>query len=107
MADGKTPRVSSGSALNKTVYIARRLRRYTGEQPMVGVLLPPSVAGALTNYALMLMGRVPVNLNYTSSNETIASCAKQCGLDLVITSKAFIERFPNLTIPGQNSFSVS
>jgi acyl-[acyl-carrier-protein]-phospholipid O-acyltransferase/long-chain-fatty-acid--[acyl-carrier-protein] ligase len=68
---------------------------------MVGVLLPPSVGGALTNYALMLMGRVPVNLNYTSSNETIASCAQQCGLDVVITSKAFIERFPNMTIPGR------
>jgi len=59
------------------------------------------VGGALTNYALMLMGRVPVNLNYTSSNETIASCAKQCELDVVITSKAFIERFPNMTIPGR------
>lgn len=96
MADGKTPRVSFGSALNKTVYIAHRLRRHIGEQPMVGVLLPPSVGGALTNYALMLMGHVPVNLNYTSSNETIASCAQQCGIDLVITSKAFIERFPNI-----------
>ncbi len=101
MADGKTPRVSFGSALNKTVYIARRLRRHVGEQPMVGVLLPPSVGGALTNYALMLMGRVPVNLNYTSSNETIASCASQCSLDVVITSKAFIERFPNMTMPGR------
>ena len=101
MADGKTPRVSFGSALNKTVYIARRLQRHIGEQPMVGVLLPPSVGGALTNYALMLMGCVPVNLNYTSSNETLASCAEQCGLDVVITSKVFIERFPNMTIPGQ------
>lgn len=101
MADGKTPRVSFGSALNKTIYIARRLQRHIGEQPMVGVLLPPSVGGALTNYALMLMGRVPVNLNYTSSNETIASCAEQCGLDMVITSKAFIERFPNMAIPGR------
>ena len=101
MADGKTPGVSFGAALNKTVYIARRLRRHIGEQPMVGVLLPPSVGGALTNYALMLMGRVPVNLNYTSSNETIASCASQCNLDRVITSKAFLERFPDMTIPGQ------
>jgi acyl-[acyl-carrier-protein]-phospholipid O-acyltransferase/long-chain-fatty-acid--[acyl-carrier-protein] ligase len=100
MADGKTPRVSFGSALNKAVYIAHRLRHSIGEQPMVGVLLPPSVGGALTNYALMLMGRVPVNLNYTSSNETIASCAKQCELDVVITSKAFVERFPNMMIPG-------
>ena len=101
MADGKTPRVSFAAALNKTVYIARRLRRQIGEQPMVGMLLPPSVGGALTNYALMLMGRVPVNLNYTSSNEVIASCAGQCSIDVVITSKAFLERFPNMAIPGR------
>ncbi len=68
---------------------------------MVGMLLPPSVGGALTNYALMLMGRVPVNLNYTSSNEVIACCAQQCGIDVVITSKAFLERFPNMAIPGR------
>jgi acyl-[acyl-carrier-protein]-phospholipid O-acyltransferase/long-chain-fatty-acid--[acyl-carrier-protein] ligase len=101
MADGKTPRVSFGAALNKTVYIARRLRRHVGEQPMVGVLLPPSVGGALANYALMLMGRVPVNLNYTSSNETIASCAKQCDLEVVISSRAFLERLPNLEVPAR------
>ena len=68
---------------------------------MVGLLLPPSVGGALTNYALMLMGRVPVNLNYTSSNEVLASCAQQCGIDVVITAKAFVERFPNMVIPGR------
>ena len=101
MADGKTPKVSFGSALSKTVFIARRLHKQVGQQPMVGLLLPPSVGGALTNYALMLMGRVPVNLNYTSSNEGIASCAQQCGIDVVITSKAFLERFPNMTIPGR------
>ena len=101
MADGRTPKVSFGSALVKTVFIGRRLRRQIGEQPMIGLLLPPSVGGALTNYALMLMGRVPVNLNYTSSNEVMASCAQQCGIDVVITSKAFVERFPNMAIPGR------
>lgn len=101
MADGKTPRVSFGSALNKTAFIARRLKRQIGDEPMVGVLLPPSVGGALTNYALMLMGRVPVNLNYTSSSEVIASCAQQCDIDVVITSKAFLDRFPNLAVPGR------
>jgi len=101
MADGKTEPVSFGSALTKTVYVARRLRQQIGEQPMVGLLLPPSVGGALANYALMLMGRVPVNLNYTSSNEVIASCAGQCAIDVVITSKAFLERFPGMEIPGR------
>jgi len=35
------------------------------------------------------------------SRPLIASCAEQCGLDVVITSKAFLERFPNMTIPGR------
>jgi acyl-[acyl-carrier-protein]-phospholipid O-acyltransferase / long-chain-fatty-acid--[acyl-carrier-protein] ligase len=104
MADGKTPKVTFGSALTKSVYIARRLRNQIGEQEMVGLLLPPSVGGALTNFALALLGRVPVNLNYTASSEVIASCAKQCDLNVVITSKAFVERFPKLEIPGRTLF---
>jgi acyl-[acyl-carrier-protein]-phospholipid O-acyltransferase / long-chain-fatty-acid--[acyl-carrier-protein] ligase len=104
MADGKTPKVTFGSALTKTIYIARRLRKQIGERPMVGMLLPPSVGGALTNYALMLLGRVAVNLNYTSSSEVIGSSAQQCDLDVVITSKQFVERFPNLAITGRTVF---
>jgi acyl-[acyl-carrier-protein]-phospholipid O-acyltransferase/long-chain-fatty-acid--[acyl-carrier-protein] ligase len=104
MADAKTTKVTFASALTKTIYIARRLRAQVGQQQMVGMLLPPSVGGALSNYALMLLGRIPVNLNYTSSSETIASCAKQCGVDVTITSKAFVERFPNLEIPGRTLF---
>ena len=104
MADGRTPRVSFGAALNKTMFIAQRLKRQIGTQRMIGMLLPPSVGAALTNYALMLLGRVPVNLNYTSSSEILASCAEQCELDVVITSKAFVERFPNLAIPGRTLF---
>jgi acyl-[acyl-carrier-protein]-phospholipid O-acyltransferase / long-chain-fatty-acid--[acyl-carrier-protein] ligase len=71
---------------------------------MIGLLLPPSVGGALTNFALTLLGRVPVNLNYTSSSEAIASCGRQCELQVVITSRAFVERFPNLQIPGRTIF---
>ncbi len=104
MADGKTPNVRFFSALTKTIYIARRLRPAIGDRQMIGLLLPPSVGGALANYALTLLGRVPVNLNYTASSEVIASCAKQCDVDVVITSKAFVERFPKLEIPGRTLF---
>jgi len=104
MADGKTSKVRFFSALTKAIFIARRLRPAIGGQPMIGLLLPPSVGGALTNYALTLLGRVSVNLNYTASSEVIASCAKQCEVDVVITSKAFVERFPKLDIPGRTVF---
>ncbi len=92
MADGRTPKLTFGGALTRTVFLARRLRLHWGNQKMVGILLPPSVPGALVNLAALLMGKVPVNLNYTASSEVLASCAKQCGLETVITSKAFLER---------------
>jgi acyl-[acyl-carrier-protein]-phospholipid O-acyltransferase/long-chain-fatty-acid--[acyl-carrier-protein] ligase len=92
MADGRTPKLTFGSALTRTAFLARRLRPIWQDQKMVGILLPPSVPGALVNLAALLMGKVPVNLNYTASNEILASCAQQCGLKTVITSRAFLER---------------
>jgi len=92
MADGRTPKLRFGAALTRTVFLARRLRSVWHDQKMVGILLPPSVPGALVNLAALLMGKVPVNLNYTASNEVLASCAKQCDLQTVITSRAFLER---------------
>lgn len=100
MADGKTPKLSFLDTLIKTVFLARRLRPLWADQKMVGILLPPSIPGALVNWAALLLGKVPINLNYTTSNEALASCAKQCELKTVVTSKAFLEKVP-LTPPGQ------
>jgi len=92
MADGQTPKLTFFAVLARTLFLARRLRKTWQGQGMVGVLLPPSIPGALVNFAAMLMGKVPVNLNYTASNETLESCAKQCNLKTVITARAFLER---------------
>ncbi|MBI3896563.1 MAG: MFS transporter [Acidobacteria bacterium] len=100
MADGRVPWLRFGGALTKTVFLARRLRKVWQGQKMVGILLPPSVPGALVNFAAMLMGKVPINLNYTASNETIASCARQCNLETVVTAKAFLEKVP-IRVPGR------
>ena len=66
------------SVLVKSLFLARRLSKHWKDQPMLGLLLPPSIPGALVNYAALLMGKIPVNLNYASSNEALASCAEQC-----------------------------
>jgi acyl-[acyl-carrier-protein]-phospholipid O-acyltransferase/long-chain-fatty-acid--[acyl-carrier-protein] ligase len=99
MGDQRIPKMTYGAALMRSVFLARRLRPLIAGQEMVGVLLPPSVGGALTNYALMLMARVPVNLNYTVTDEIMASCARQCDLKTVITSRAFLEKV-KLTVPA-------
>src|SRR5882724_9077974 len=103
MADGQRPKLSWFSALVGAVVLARRLRRHWQGQEMVGVLLPPSVPGALVNFAAMLLGKVPVNLNYTVSNETLASCAQQCNLKTIVTARVFLEKV-KIQPPGEIIF---
>ena len=99
MGDNRRPRMKWASVLLASILLARRLRSVWAGQEMVGILLPPSIPGALVNFAAMLSGKIPVNLNYTASDETLASCAAQCNLQTVITTKLLLEKLP-LQVPG-------
>jgi acyl-[acyl-carrier-protein]-phospholipid O-acyltransferase/long-chain-fatty-acid--[acyl-carrier-protein] ligase len=103
MADAQTPKLNFGPALVKTIFLARRLKRVWAGQKMVGIFLPPSVPGALVNYAALLAGRVPVNLNYTVSESALASGIRQCELKTVITSRTFLEKV-KLAVPCETIF---
>lgn len=100
MSDASSGKLSFGSALTRSVFLARRLKKSWVGQGMVGIYLPPSVPGALVNYAALLSGKVPVNLNYTLSESGIASCVNQCGIKTVLTSRTFLEKI-KLTPPGK------
>ena len=103
MADAQRPRLRRIQALAGAIFLARRLRRQWQGQEMVGILLPPSIPGALVNHAAMLLGKVPVNLNYTAPAATLASCARQCRLTSVVTSRALLEKLP-LELPVPPAF---
>ncbi len=103
MADAQTKPVSFGGALTRSVLLARRLKKIWAGQEKVGLLLPPSVAGAVVNWAAMLCGKVPVNLNYTLSEESIESCVQQCDIKTVITSRVFLEKL-KMKPPGEAIF---
>jgi acyl-[acyl-carrier-protein]-phospholipid O-acyltransferase/long-chain-fatty-acid--[acyl-carrier-protein] ligase len=100
MGDKRRPRMKWGGALLSAIFLARRLRKTWEGQEMIGILLPPSVPGALVNFAAAVSGKIPVNLNYTASNEVLASCAEQCNLQTVITTKLLLEKIP-LKVPGR------
>jgi acyl-[acyl-carrier-protein]-phospholipid O-acyltransferase/long-chain-fatty-acid--[acyl-carrier-protein] ligase len=101
MGDARRPRVKWGGVLLSSINLARRLKKAAWQgQEMVGILLPPSVPGAYVNFAAALVGKIPVNLNYTSSNETLASCGAQCQLQTVITTQLLLDKLP-ITPPGR------
>ena len=64
------------------------------DETHVGILLPPSVASVVSNAALTLDRRVPVNLNYTVTSEVIDASMAQCGIRHVLTSRRFLDRVP-------------
>jgi acyl-[acyl-carrier-protein]-phospholipid O-acyltransferase/long-chain-fatty-acid--[acyl-carrier-protein] ligase len=103
MADSTGVRRSYLALLARSVLLARLLRERWKGQERVGLLLPPTVAGAAANIAALFAGRVPVNLNYTAPAEALRSAAAQCGIRTVLTSRAFLERVP-VTVPGEAIF---
>jgi acyl-[acyl-carrier-protein]-phospholipid O-acyltransferase/long-chain-fatty-acid--[acyl-carrier-protein] ligase len=71
MADAQSAKVSFGSALVRTVFLARRLKEIWRGQKWSGCFAAER-AGRAANWAAMLAA-VPVNLNYTVSEQTLAS----------------------------------
>ncbi len=58
----------------------------------VGVLLPSSSFGSIINMALLVLGKRPVNLNYTLSASAMASAMKKAQITTVISSDKFIKK---------------
>jgi len=100
MADKRRPHMVWGNVLLGAIFLARRLRATWAGQEKVGLLLPPSVPGALVNFAATLSGKIPVNLNYTASAEVLTSSVEQCRIETVITTKLLLEKIP-LKVPGK------
>ncbi|HRI89053.1 MAG TPA: MFS transporter, partial [Candidatus Hydrogenedentes bacterium] len=100
LADGRTPKLTFFMTYVSAIALGLKLRKILGPEAMTGVLLPQSVGGAVTNVALQIMGKVAVNLNYTASNESVASAARQCGIKHVLTAREFLQRVP-IEVPGE------
>jgi acyl-[acyl-carrier-protein]-phospholipid O-acyltransferase/long-chain-fatty-acid--[acyl-carrier-protein] ligase len=92
--------LSYGKALAGSLALARRLRDDLPESRLVGILLPASVAGVLVNIALLMAGRVPVNLNFTIGPEALDHSIRQCEMQAIVTSRLFLAKAKLAERPG-------
>jgi acyl-[acyl-carrier-protein]-phospholipid O-acyltransferase/long-chain-fatty-acid--[acyl-carrier-protein] ligase len=75
--------------------IARKIfRPILKDDRMVGVWLPPGIGAAVANIMLAFLGKTPVNLNYTSSDDVVQSAVRQCGIRRILTSRLFTRAKP-------------
>ena len=83
--------LARGKLLGVATALARHLRNHYAEQ-RIGIVLPPGKGAVVANLAVILAGKVPVNLNFTSSRESIQSAQIQAGLKTTITARLMAKR---------------
>jgi acyl-[acyl-carrier-protein]-phospholipid O-acyltransferase/long-chain-fatty-acid--[acyl-carrier-protein] ligase len=92
LADTTGKNLTFGKTLIASILLGNRIRRITDGQDKIGVLLPSTVGGALANIAIAMIGKIPVNLNFTASADAFNSSIRQCGIRTVITARPFAEK---------------
>jgi acyl-[acyl-carrier-protein]-phospholipid O-acyltransferase/long-chain-fatty-acid--[acyl-carrier-protein] ligase len=94
IADSTGNQLTGGGLLMRSLILRRLLLRHVlaDDEQFVGLLLPPSVAGVVSNVAIALDRRVSVNLNYTVSNDVLNECIALAGIKHVLTSRQFMDK---------------
>lgn len=86
--------------LGVAMALGKELRKILGDKERrVGVLLPPGKGGVIANYACILVGIVPVNINYTSSEPAFRSIVRQSGITRFISARTFMSKLPQFPWP--------
>lgn len=91
LGDSTGQDLTYGKALAASVLLAGALSAKLPAAKRVGVLVPPSVGGALANVSLGQLGKIPVNLNYTASAEAVNHALTVGGIEAVVTSKKAVD----------------
>tara|TARA_R110002096_G_scaffold84777_2_gene195521 strand:+ start:296 stop:2446 length:2151 start_codon:yes stop_codon:yes gene_type:complete len=94
--DGKSLRYDK--LLAAAIVLSKVIRKET-EKRRVGIILPPGKGGLISNVAVLLADKVPVNLNFTAGDKAIASCIEQADIDKFITADPFVRKMSSFNWP--------
>jgi acyl-[acyl-carrier-protein]-phospholipid O-acyltransferase/long-chain-fatty-acid--[acyl-carrier-protein] ligase len=101
ICDTTQKRLNHGQTLVSALALGAQIRQLAGDGQKIGVLLPPSVAAVLSNLAISLLGRVPVNLSYVVSQEARETAIKECGINCIVSSRRFVKKIEGIEgLPG-------
>jgi acyl-[acyl-carrier-protein]-phospholipid O-acyltransferase/long-chain-fatty-acid--[acyl-carrier-protein] ligase len=95
MAHGRKE-LKSGMILAVALTMAERWKE-TIPDKRVGVVFPAGLGGILTNLALTLLGKIPVNLNFSAGRRSIEQSLEMGGVNKIISAgliKQKVQDFP-------------
>jgi acyl-[acyl-carrier-protein]-phospholipid O-acyltransferase/long-chain-fatty-acid--[acyl-carrier-protein] ligase len=104
---GRSNKIIDGKDENELTYdkvlaiaiaLSRVVKSETGKK-RVGIVLPPGIGGLVANIAVLLAGKVPVNLNFTAGRSSIEHAIKAGDLDRFITADIFVRKVQSFPWP--------
>ncbi|MCH2063730.1 MAG: AMP-binding protein [Roseibacillus sp.] len=90
--------LSYSKLLAAAIALSREIRGAT-DKKRVGIILPPGKGGLLANIAVLFANKIPVNLNFTASQDAVQSAIKQADIDKFITADPFVRKVPTFPWP--------
>ena len=90
--------MKSGFLLAVSLTLSRRLTNWTSKT-RVGILFPPGLGAYIANLAVVLAGKVPVNLNFTLGPSSAATCLQKADIDCMLTSERVQHKIPHFPWP--------
>jgi len=76
--------------LTAAIVFSQALKKHLKQENHVGLLLPTSSGGIITNVAVLMQGKTVVNLNYTASQASLNQALEQGEIKTILTSKRFV-----------------
>ena len=96
--------LSGYKALTAAIGFSQLIAKRSPEQN-IGLLLPTSSAGMLTNMAVLIRGKTVVNLNYTASLEALIAAVDKAKIGSIYTSSRFVKKLQQRGIDLQELFA--
>ncbi len=78
--------------LSESILLSKQIKKMGKEKEMVGLMLPASVAGVISNIAVGLSRKVAVNLDFAAGSDALEKAIARCEMKTILTSKRFIEK---------------
>ena len=84
--------LTNAKMITAVILFVKSLKKILKDKNNIGVLLPASSIGSIINMSLFVLGKRPVNLNYTLSKEAMTSALDKADIQIVISSDKFMQK---------------
>lgn len=91
--------VSYAKALIGSLILAKKFKKY--KDGTIGVMIPTSAGAMLSVVGILMAGKVPAMINYsTGAADNCEYAQEKCGFRTIITSRALCEKIKCRLVPG-------